>query len=118
MISSLKALFLAILALMLFTTLAASLDRGLFTAGGALWPDPWFRATLADAYCGFLTFYAWVCYREHSWARRVLWFVAIMLLGNVAMALYMLVLLFRLPAGAGAEQLLLRPVNPGLAKQR
>ena len=32
-----------------------------------------------------------------------------MLLGNIAMALYMLVLLFRLPAGAGPEQLLLRP---------
>jgi Protein of unknown function (DUF1475) len=109
MVSGLRLLFVAILGLMLYVTLAASLDRGVFNAGGALWPDPWFRATLADAYCGFLTFYAWVCYREPSGAGRILWFVAIMLLGNIAMALYMLVLLFRLPADAGPEQLLLRP---------
>jgi hypothetical protein len=41
--------------------------------------------------------------------RRVLWFVGIMLLGNIALALYMLILLFRLPAGGGAERVLLRP---------
>lgn len=112
MVSGLRLLFVAILGLMLYVTGAASLDRGVFTAGGALWPDPWFRATLADAYCGFLTFYAWVFYREQSRAGRMLWFVAIMLLGNIAMALYMLVLLFRLPADAGPEQLLLRPRTP------
>lgn len=109
MVSGLRLLFVAILGLMLYVTGAASLDRGVFTAGGALWPDPWFRATLADAYCGFLTFYAWVFYREPSRAGRMLWFVAIMLLGNIAMALYMLALLFRMPADAGPERLLLRP---------
>ena len=100
MMGWLKALFLAILVLMLYATVTASLDRSVFSAGG-LWSDPWFRATLADAYCGFLTFYAWVFYRERSWGGRTLWFAAIMLLGNIAMALYMLVLLFRMPAGAG-----------------
>lgn len=108
MIGWLKALFLGVLALMLYATVTASLDRSIFAAGG-LWSDPWFRATLADAYCGFLTFYAWVFYRERSRAGRVSWFAAIMLLGNIAMALYMLVLLYRLPPGAGPEQLLLRP---------
>jgi hypothetical protein len=108
MVSGLKALFLAILVAMLYLTVVASLDRSVFGAGAVLWPDPWFRATLADAYCGFLTFYAWVCYREGSWAGRLAWFVSSMLLGNIAMALYMLVLLFRLPPGGGPEQLLLR----------
>ncbi len=108
MIGWLKALFATILGVMLYSTVTAALDRGVFAAGAALWPDPWFRATLADAYCGFLTFYAWVHYRERSWGRRGAWFAAIMLLGNIAMALYMLVLLFRLPPGAGPEQLLLR----------
>jgi hypothetical protein len=109
MIHGLKGLFLAILAVMLLLTLSASLERSVFSAGAGLWPDPWFRATLADAYCGFLTFSAWVFYREASWARRLLWFLGIMLLGNIAMALYMLILLFQLPEGAGAERLLLRP---------
>jgi hypothetical protein len=109
MINGLKVLFGAILALMLYVTISASLDRGVFTAGRALWPDPWFRATLADAYCGFLAVYAWVFYRERSWDARGAWFVAIMGLGNIAIAAYVLARLFRLPPGAGAEELLLRP---------
>ena len=109
MINGLKVLFGAILAVMLYVTAAASLDRGVFTAGSALWPDPWFRATLADAYCGFLAVYAWVFYRERSWAPRAIWFGALMALGNIAVAVYVLARLFRLPAGAGAEELLLRP---------
>lgn len=109
MINGLKVLFGAILAVMLYVTVAASLDRGVFAAGSELWPDPWFRATLADAYCGFLAVYAWVFYRERSWAARALWFAAFMALGNIAIAVYVLARLFRLPAGAGAEDLLLRP---------
>jgi hypothetical protein len=109
MLHGTKALFAAILAVMLCVTLRAILDRSVFVAGAALWPDLWFQATLADAYCGFLTFYAWVFYREGSWPRRGLWFVLIMLLGNIAMSLYVLLRILRLPAGAGIEALLLRP---------
>jgi hypothetical protein len=109
MINGLKVLFGAILVVMLYVTVTATLDRGVFEAGSALWLEPWFRATLADAYCGFLAFYAWVFYRERSRVPRGLWFVAIMALGNIAVAVYVLILLFRLPPGAGPEQLLLRP---------
>jgi len=109
MINGLKVLFGAILVVMLYITVTATFDRGVFDAGSELWPEAWFRATLADAYCGFLTFYAWVFYRERSWGPRGLWFVAIMALGNIAVSVYVLIRLFRLPAGAGPEQLLLRP---------
>ena len=54
-------------------------------------PDPWFRATLVDAYCGFLTFFVWVAYNEHTMWRRGLWFVLIMTLGNIAMSVYVLI---------------------------
>ena len=109
MINGLKLLFGAILVVMLYVTVTAVLERGMFEAGGEMWPNPWFRATLTDAYCGFLAFYAWVFYRERTWAGRGLWFVAIMALGNIAVAVYVLEKLFRLPAGAGAEELLRRP---------
>jgi hypothetical protein len=69
---------------------------------------PWFIATLFDAYFGFLTFYLWVCYKEPSIALRVFWFVAIMLLGNMGMASYMLIQLFMLPANASVKDLLLK----------
>lgn len=69
---------------------------------------PWFVATLFDAYFGFLWFWLWVAYKETSWLSRGLWLVLIGGLGNMAMAAYVLIQLARLPAGAGAEQLLLR----------
>jgi hypothetical protein len=108
MINGLKVLFAAILAVMLYVTASAATARGVLAAGTELWKDAWFRATLADAYCGFVTFYAWVFYRERGALSRAGWLVAILGLGNIAMALYMLVRLFRLPAGATAEHLLLR----------
>ena len=98
---------------MVAVTWRASLDRSVFTAFSEIARDPWGLATLADAYFGFLTFYCWVAYKETSWLARGLWFVAIMLFGNMAMALYVLVQLFRLPEGAGVAFLLLRrPPSP------
>jgi hypothetical protein len=70
--------------------------------------NPWLIATLFDAYFGFLWFYAWVAYKETGWLARGLWFVLILALGNMAMAAYMLLQLWRLPPGATAETLLLR----------
>jgi hypothetical protein len=50
----------------------------------------WTIATLIDAYYAFLTFYLWVWWKESRTRPRLLWFVAIMLLGNIAMAAYVL----------------------------
>lgn len=70
--------------------------------------NPWFVATLLDAYFGFLWFWAWIAYKETSNAARAAWLVLVLGLGNMAMAAYMLLQLRKLPAGAGPEQLLLR----------
>ena len=66
----------------------------------------WTVATLIDAYYGFITFYVWVFYKEQRWAPRIGWFVAIMLLGNMAMAAYVLLQLYRLPRGRPTADLL------------
>lgn len=72
-------------------------------------PDRWWTlATLIDAYYGFLTFYVWVFYKEHSAMARGGWFIAIMLLGNMAMSAYVLLQLARLRADEPIENLLLR----------
>ena len=65
-------------------------------------------ATLFDAYFGFVTFYAWVFYKETSWLARIVWFVAIMGLGNIAMSSYVLIQLFRLRPEQPASDILLR----------
>jgi hypothetical protein len=97
-----------VLAIMLYVTVSASLHQDIVSATRQLWPDPWFRATLSDAYCGFLFFWLWVAWREESVAKSILWFILIMTLGNIAMAGYILLQLRHMQAGDGVAALLLR----------
>ena len=70
--------------------------------------NAWFWATLADAYFGFLWFYAWIFYKETSWLARLFWLPLVLSLGNMTMAVYMLIQLYKLPPNAKVEDLLLR----------
>lgn len=112
MIWFLRILFAVVLISMLAVTGWASSHVALWKTPREVVTHPWFIATLFDTYWGFLTFYVWLAYKETSNAARALWFVAIVLLGNIAMASYLLIQLFRLPSDARIEELLLR--KPGL----
>jgi hypothetical protein len=101
-----------VLAVMLYVTISASLHEDIVSATRQLWPDPWFRATLADAYCGFLFFWLWVAWREQSVAQSILWFVLIMTLGNIAMAAYLLLQLRHIRSGENLGRLFSRKVSP------
>ena len=104
----LRSLFALILIGMLAVVLTATIDQNIFEAAGNMWPNWWFKATLADAYFGFLTFFVWVAYKElHLW-RKLVWFVSIMLLGNVAISTYILLELFKLQEKDSFETLLTR----------
>lgn len=109
-IPALKTLFGGILVAMLVVTATASLKQPVWDWGGLTTePDRWWTiATLADAYFGFLTFYAWVFYKESTATARAGWFIAIMLLGNIAMSIYVLLQLSKLQPGDYVAQLLLR----------
>lgn len=106
MIWSLRALFTVVLVSMLAVTSWASFQCPLFAVPRDVFTHPWFIATLFDAYWGFTTFFVWVCYQRTAWIARGVWFVAIMLLGNIAMAAYCLGELFRLPKDARLADLL------------
>ena len=114
-----RPVLLTLLALILLAMVAvtawASWDLAVWRAG-YLFAEPWFVATFVDAYCGFLTFYVWVAYKERSTVPRVAWFLAIMGLGNIAMAAYMLIQLLRIRRGESWEHLLLNrsPHRPNL----
>jgi hypothetical protein len=107
---ALTALFGGILAAMLLVTVTATLKQPLWDWGGLTSePDRWWTlATLADAYFGFLTFYAWVFYKQATAVSRAAWFVAIMLLGNIAMAVYVLLQISKLRPGEPVSSILLR----------
>lgn len=94
----LRAIFAFILLSLLAYTTWASFQQPITEWRGLTrQPDNWWTiATLIDAYYGFLTFYVWVFYKELRAARRIGWFIAIMLLGNMAMAAYVLLQLSRL----------------------
>ena len=92
----LKTLFGLILLAMLAVTIWASFHESVVPAAVRIWNDPWGRATLFDTYFAFLTFYLWVAYKERGLVQRVAWFLGVMLLGNIAMAIYMLKELIRL----------------------
>jgi predicted permease len=108
MIWFLRIAFSFVLVTMLCATSWASLQCPLWKTPETVVLHPWFIATMFDTYFGFLTFYTWLAYKETGWLARIGWLVAILLLGNIAMSLYLLITLYRLPSDARIEQLLLR----------
>jgi hypothetical protein len=96
MLLFLRALFVTVIVSMLAVTGWASSQCALFAIPREVFIHPWFIATLFDAYWAFIAFYVWVAWKEQSLAARILWFVAIILWGNLAMATYLLIELFRI----------------------
>ncbi len=113
MILLLRLLCLVIIGSMLGVTTWASLSQPLGDfARSATIRDPWVIATLFDAYWAFICFYVWVAWKEQTLAARLLWFVAIILLGNLAMGSYLLRELFAVPAAGPLNDVFARR-NPG-----
>lgn len=112
MILALRIFFIFVLVSMLAVTGWASGQCALWAIPPEVLGHPWFIATLFDAYWGFLAFYCWVFYKETSLLARVGWLIGILLLGNIAMAIYALIQLFRVPLSARAEEVLLRRHAP------
>ena len=94
----LKLLFAFIFVFMVVMTVRTSMQVSLWSALPAFAASPWSMATLYDAYFGFLTFFCWLAWRERSLVVKIIWFVLIMLGGNIAMSLYVLIQLFQLKA--------------------
>ena len=108
MIVGLRVFAVAVLVAMLTVTSWASGIIALWKMPREVVTHPWFIATLFDTYFAFLWFWLWVAYKETSWLARLAWLLAILVLGNIAMGIYVLVQLFRVPADAKIEQVLLR----------
>lgn len=112
MILFLRGLFAVILASMLAVTSWAGMHTPLFSIPREVLSHPWFIATLVDAYWAFIIFYVWAAWKEQSIGARLLWFVAVVALGNIAMAVYFLRELFQVPATGPLDPVFTRR-NPG-----
>lgn len=84
-----------VLLAMLGVTSWASLHENVLAAFLRLAQDPWGLATLFDAYFAFLAVGFWIAWRECGVLSRGLWLVAILVLGNLAIATYVLLTLWR-----------------------
>ena len=105
----LKLWFGLVLVAMLGVTTWAQMQEGFLAALARIPGDPWFVATLFDTYFAFLAFFFWLCFRERSALARAVWLVLILLLGNIAMAVYALIQLARLKPEEDASALFARP---------
>ena len=90
-VGHLRIYFAFVLAAMLAVTIWASLEQNVIEGFASVTQFRWGWATLADTYFAFLAFYLWVHLRERSWIARAGWLMAILLLGNFAMAAYALI---------------------------
>ena len=81
---------------MLGVTSWASLYENVFAGGAKIIAEPWGIATLFDAYFAFFTFFIWLAYKENHLLKNILWLVAIVLFGNIAIASYGLLEIRRL----------------------
>lgn len=108
MIPFLRVLFTIVIVSMLAVTTWASLHTSLFAIPREVLQHPWFIATLFDAYWAFIAFYVWLAWKERGALARVLWFVAVIGLGNIAMAVYFLRELFRIPASGPLDPVFVR----------
>jgi hypothetical protein len=109
MIWFLRIAFLVVLVAMLSVTGWATSLMPFWNTPQSVVGHPWFIATLFDTYFGFLTFWLWLAYRETSWIARIAWLIAILALGNIAMSIYVLRVVWRLPSTASMRDVLLRP---------
>jgi hypothetical protein len=110
-LNALKALFAVLFVYMIYTVITTSLQSNLFAEWSYLGSIPWMRATLIDFYTNIVVLWAWVAYKETSWAVRLLWLVLFVCLGSITVTLYVLIELFRLKPGEGIERVLLRRAN-------
>jgi hypothetical protein len=69
--------------------------ESVFVAGPRLAADAWGWVTILDLYLGFLVFGGYLAARERSAVRVAPWLVALLCLGNLAAAAYVLSALHR-----------------------
>ena len=80
----------------MLATVAYGLASGGFSEeGSTILGLPWGRVTIVDLYVGLVIFAAWVAIRETRWTARIVWWLALATLGNLASAVYLTAASFR-----------------------
>jgi hypothetical protein len=97
-------LFVAIIIVMIY----AGTQENMFQLPSIVTGNIWFQASLWDVYTGLLLFYCWIFYKLKATGSRVLWFILLILLGNIATCGFVLWQILLLPKEASIRDLLLK----------
>lgn len=89
-----RALSVALTVTMLATIAYGFRAGGFAEEGSQILELPWGRVTLIDLYVGVIIFGTWIAVRETSWLARVGWWASLVVLGNLAAAVYLMVASF------------------------
>lgn len=93
--ASIRALSLIGLVAMAAAILSAFVAGDFFAEGSEIWSLPWGKVSLIDIYVGLAIFAAWIGYRERSMQARLVWWIGLVVLGNLTAALYLAVAAYR-----------------------
>jgi len=80
---------------MAFAVVLGLLSGGFGEEGSAIWALAWGKVTLIDLYVGIVFFGLWVSVRESRPPVVGIWWIALIVLGNLAAALYLVLVSFR-----------------------
>ena len=69
----------------------AFIEGDFVSEGRQLLGMPWGTVSLIDLYVGFFLFSAWIRFREGRTWKTLVWIAAVMLLGSLAISIYVLV---------------------------
>ena len=84
-----RALSLLGAVIMTVTIVLGFLSGGFMDEGSAIWALSWGKVTLIDLYVGLVFFGLWVSVRERRLSVVVIWWLGLVVFGNLAAALYM-----------------------------
>lgn len=101
---AIRALSLAGILTMSVSILLAFTTGEFFVEGSAIWSLPWGKVSLIDLYIGLFLFGAWIAYRERSAWSTAVWWIGLIVLGNLTVAVYVAVAAF---SSENGEDLLL-----------
>ena len=74
--------------IMTVTIVLGFLSGGFMDEGSAIWALSWGKVTLIDLYVGLVVFGLWVSVRERRLSVVVIWWLSLVVFGNLAAALY------------------------------
>ena len=86
---AIRGLSLAGILIMAVSILVAFTTGDFFEEGSAIWALPWGKVSLIDLYVGLFFFGAWIAYREQGGWSTAVWWIALIVLGNLTAALYL-----------------------------